>query len=190
MMNLDIINLIIFCLNVVYFLLPAYIANLSGLTLGGTTPVDGGKNFIDGRRLIGNGVTWKGLIFGTIVGTLVGLIQGFILISFFSKTFIDYSQGFVILDIYSGILIGFLLSIGALLGDGVGSFIKRRLNIDRGKPAPLLDQLDFYIGAILLVSLVVKLNPTFIAVGAIITLILHLLTNSIAYFIGMKDVWY
>jgi CDP-2,3-bis-(O-geranylgeranyl)-sn-glycerol synthase len=38
-----------------------------------------------------------------------------------------------------------LLSIGALLGDIAGAFIKRRLGISQGGPAPILDQLGFLV---------------------------------------------
>jgi len=172
-MNLDIINFLIVCLNVIYFILPAYIANLSALAFGGSTPIDMKKNFIDGRQMIGNGVTWKGLIFGTIAGTLVGITQGVI-------------SG----DIFYGLILGFLLAFGGLLGDAAGSFIKRRLNIDRGRPAPILDQLDFIAGALILASFFVKISLTTIVIAVIITLILHLLTNMIAYVLGLKDVWY
>ncbi|MCL2116322.1 MAG: CDP-2,3-bis-(O-geranylgeranyl)-sn-glycerol synthase [Methanobrevibacter sp.] len=172
-MSIDNINFLITCLNVIYFILPAYIANLSGLAFGGTTPVDMNKNFIDKRQIIGNGVTWKGLIFGTISGTLVGIAQGII-------------SG----DIISGLILGFLLAFGALLGDAVGSFIKRRLNIDRGRPAPILDQLDFIAGALILASLFVKISLTTVGIAIIITLILHLLSNIIAYLLNVKEVWY
>ena len=73
-MEIEIFKLLIAILGAVYFMLPAYVANLSGLAFGGGTPVDGGKECKDGRRLIGNGVTWKGLINGTILGTLVGAV--------------------------------------------------------------------------------------------------------------------
>jgi len=43
-------------------------------------------------------------------------------------------------------LSGVLLSIGALVGDAAGSFIKRRLNISPGKHCMLLDQVDFVVG--------------------------------------------
>ncbi|MDR2966545.1 MAG: CDP-2,3-bis-(O-geranylgeranyl)-sn-glycerol synthase [Methanobacteriaceae archaeon] len=172
-MNMDNINLLITCLEIIYFILPAYIANLSGLAFGGTTPLDMGKNFLDKRQIIGNGVTWKGFIFGTISGTFVGIVQGVI-------------SG----NIISGFTIGFLLSFGALLGDAAGSFIKRRLNIDRGRPAPILDQLDFIAGALILASLFVEISLTTVVIAAIITLILHLLSNIIAYLLNIKDVWY
>jgi len=170
---LDITAFIITCLTAIYFILPAYIANLSGLAFGGTTPVDFGKNFIDNRRIFGDGVTWKGLIFGTITGTLVGAIEGVI-----------------IWDPIYGLTIGFLLSFGALLGDAAGSFIKRRIGIGRGRPAPILDQLDFIAGALILASLYTTISLDTIIIIAVLTFILHIITNMIAYLIGMKDVWY
>ena len=170
---LDITAFIITCLTAIYFILPAYIANLSGLAFGGTTPVDFGKNFIDNRRIFGDGVTWKGLIFGTITGTLVGAIEGIIM-----------------WDPIYGLTIGFLLSFGALLGDAAGSFIKRRIGIGRGRPAPILDQLDFIAGALILASLYTTISLDTIIIIAVLTFILHIITNMIAYLIGMKDVWY
>jgi len=169
----DITTFIITCLSAVYFIMPAYIANLSGLAFGGTTPVDFGKKFIDGHRLIGDGVTWKGLIFGTITGTLIGAIEGVL-----------------IWDPVYGIVIGFLLSFGAMLGDAVGSFIKRRLNIGRGRPAPILDQLDFIAGALLLASLYTTIIFETVIIIAVLTFIIHIISNIVAYLLGLKDVWY
>ena len=169
----DITAFIMTCLSAVYFIMPAYIANLSGLAFGGTTPVDLGKTFIDGRRIIGDGVTWKGLIFGTITGTLVGAIEGVL-----------------IWDPVYGLIVGFLLSFGALLGDAVGSFIKRRIGIARGRPAPILDQLDFIAGALILASLYTSITWESVIIIAILTLIIHLISNMVAYLTGLKDVWY
>ena len=42
-----------------------------------------------------------------------------------------------------------MLAIGSLLGDLVGSFIKRRLDIGRGAKAPILDQYNFIGGALI-----------------------------------------
>ena len=77
-MESEIIKLLISVLGAIYFMLPAYVANLSGLAFGGGEPIDGGKDFHDGSRLIGNGVTWKGFRNGTILGTVVGIILGII----------------------------------------------------------------------------------------------------------------
>ncbi|MDR0911479.1 MAG: CDP-2,3-bis-(O-geranylgeranyl)-sn-glycerol synthase [Methanobrevibacter sp.] len=189
-MQFDLIYIVILIINAIYFFLPAYISNLSGLVFGGGKPIDFGKNFFDKRRIIGDGVTWKGLIYGVIISTLVGGLQGYAYINFFIGTFIADMPGFMITNILNGLIIGFLLGLGALGGDAVGSFIKRRLNISRGKPAPILDQLDFFIGAVILVSIVLNVDANIIVTGAIITLVLHLITNTIAYLLKIKSVWY
>lgn len=154
-------------------MLPAYLANVSALTFGGGVPLDLGHDFRDGRRILGDGVTWRGTIIGTLIGTLIGIIQGII-------------SG----NILQGLLLGFTLGAGALLGDAFGSFIKRRWNIGRGRPAPILDQLDFVVGALLLSSLIVPLEPILILLVLIITIILHLSANILAYSMGIKEVWY
>ena len=171
-MNTDIIN-IIDVLYVIYFMLPAYMANISGLVFGGGKPLDMGINLADGRRLIGDGVTWRGTAAGTCVGLIVGIIQGFL-------------SGSIITGAITGLLLGF----GALMGDAAGSFIKRRLKIERGRPAPILDQLDFVFGALILVSTIFVPPIDYIILIMLITLVLHLSANIIAYILGMKDVWY
>ena len=191
-MESEIFKLLIAVLGAVYFMLPAYVANLSGLAFGGGTPVDGGKDYKDGRRLIGNGVTWKGLQNGTILGTLVGVVLG--MIGTFFGDLSVLTGGIIDLHVYvsviGGLILGFLMAFGALLGDLVGSFIKRRIGLQSGEPAPLMDQLDFVVGALVLSLLVVQISWKFFLIIAVLTLVLHLGSNCIAYLIGIKDVWY
>ena len=188
-MGFNLINLLISCLAAIYFMLPAYVANLSGLAFGGKTPLDMGKTLSDGYRVIGNGVTWKGFIYGTILGTLVGGVQGLV-----GLTLSQLTSGIIPFLVFNsllnGLFVGFLLAFGALLGDAIGSFIKRRLGLKSGQPAPFLDQLDFVIVALILISPVVPLSINFILIIAIITIILHVSSNTIAYLLGIKDVWY
>lgn len=177
-----------------YFMLPAYLANVSALAFGGGAPVDLKKNFQDGRRLLGDGVTWRGTIIGVIIGTGIATIQGIV--------FMHYGDIFTLIpgwvsieglipnNFGEWILLGLALSAGALIGDAMGSFIKRRINIQRGKPAPFLDQLDFVIGALVLASLVVTIPRDIIILILIFTVILHVAANTIAYLLGIKDVWY
>ena len=181
--------ILIACVTTLYFILPAYFSNGAGLLFGGGLPVDFGKSDKNGVRWIGDGVTWRGLIGGTIIGIITGIIQGFFGADIVSN-FGQYIITPIVTNIPEGILIGFLLGFGALLGDALGSFLKRRLGIGRGKPAPILDQLDFLIVALILVSFVVKLDWFFIALAIILTLIIHLLANTGAYLLGLKDVWY
>ena len=186
---IDFQMLLIACVSTLYFILPAYFSNGSGLLFGGGLPLDFGKSDSKGNRWIGDGVTWKGLIAGTIVGTITGAIQG-IIAPYIIQTFGQYITTPIITNVPEGIIIGFLLGFGALLGDAIGSFLKRRLGIGRGNPAPFLDQLDFIVVALILVSFVVKLNLLVIVLAIILTLFLHLLTNTCAYLLGLKDVWY
>ena len=191
-METGIFGLLIAILGAVYFMLPAYVANLSGLAFGGGTPVDGGKECKDGRRLIGNGVTWKGFQNGTIIGTLVGVLLG-IIGTFFGDLSV-LTGGVIDLPVYGsvfgGLVLGFLMAFGALFGDLVGSFIKRRIGLQSGEPAPIMDQLDFVVGALVLSLLVVRISWKFFLIIAILSIVLHLGANIVAYLLGIKDVWY
>ena len=109
-------------LDLLLFLLPIYVANSSPVVLGGGAPLDLGRMFFDGRRVLGEGKTIQGFIAGTLAGTLAG---GLAVLVYHSPFFIDPGTQF---------LAAFVLSFGALLGDSTGSFIKRRLGFESGKP--------------------------------------------------------
>ena len=78
LMNIDIPILLTACVTTLYFILPAYFSNGAGLVFGGGMPVDFRKSDSNGVRWIGDGVTWRGLIGGTVVGMITGLIQGYL----------------------------------------------------------------------------------------------------------------
>ena len=178
----------------IYFMLPAYLANVSALAFGGGTPLDFNRNFTDGRRLLGDGVTWRGTIIGIIIGTVIAIIQGLIYM-YYGDIFMILPgwitiQGVIPANYFDWIFLGLALSVGALLGDAAGSFIKRRIKIGRGRPAPLLDQLDFVAGALILASIIVHIPLNLIIIIVILSVFLHLAANYIAYLLGIKDVWY
>ena len=193
-MDASVISVLVLSAYVIYFMLPAYLANVSALVFGGGKPLDFGRNFHDDRRIIGNGVTWRGTIIGTIMGIVIGIIQGSVAM-YYGNIFnlipgVMMIQGPIPTSILQGAIIGLFLGGGALIGDAAGSFIKRRIGIERGKPAPFLDQLDFVVGALLFASFIVVIPLNMIILILLITIFLHLITNIIAYLIGMKDVWY
>jgi len=148
------------------FIFPAYCANATPVIFGGGFPIDGGRTFLDGRPIFGSHKTLRGFFSGLVVGTLVGFVEG---------ALFQYN-----------VLLGFALSMGALVGDLVGSFLKRRLDLPPGSTLPIVDQLGFILGA-LLFSLTVS-PPTFLIVLIImiITPPIHLLTNFLAYLLGVK----
>ena len=156
--------------------LPLYVANASAMIFGGKTPVDFGIHLSDGQPLLGKGKTWKGSIMGIIVGTFSGLLLLNFIPSWTNEIATDY------------LVYAFLLSFGAILGDMVGSFAKRRLRMERGKPAPVLDQLDFVIGG--LVIALPLFSPSFVQalILVLITPLVHTLANRVAFILKLKSV--
>lgn len=194
-MEFTLYNFFILFIYTLIFMAPAYTANMGGLFFGGGPPLDCNKNFIDGKRLIGDGVTLKGLILGSLSAMLVSLILWFFIhgLSLYSSSPLELQNLFDALNsknILDFSFLGLFLGFGALIGDALGSFLKRRLNLDRGRPAPILDQTDFAIVALLFASLVVPIKLEFAIFVLLITIFLHLFANIFAYLIGMKDVWY
>ncbi len=165
-----------------WFILPAYVANSSPVVLGGGTPIDLGKKFIDGKPLFGPGKTIRGFIGGVLAGTLTGVILALL----HPYVWIEEPlPGLSTLSIY--LQLSFLLSSGALIGDLVGSFIKRRLDIPRGEPAALLDQLDFLITAVLFAGTVIWPPKEILFILLVVTPFLHWGTNVLAFKLGLKD---
>src|SRR5665647_3184936 len=56
-------------------MLPAYLPNSFAAVFGGGKPIDGGRTLKDGRRIIGDGKTYRGLFSGIFFGVLAGSIQ-------------------------------------------------------------------------------------------------------------------
>jgi CDP-2,3-bis-(O-geranylgeranyl)-sn-glycerol synthase len=182
-MPLD-LSLIMF-LRALWFILPAYTANGLPVIFGGGPPIDCGKT-INGKRVFGDGKTIRGFLGGVLSGTLVGLILFYV--GPLLNQSIPESQGLI--DLSFNPIIGLLLSVGALTGDLVGSFIKRRLNLKRGAPAPLLDQITFLIFAILFALILIPVPLEYFLFLVPLTLCMHLLTNFISWLIGLKKVPY
>ncbi|MDD1693438.1 MAG: CDP-2,3-bis-(O-geranylgeranyl)-sn-glycerol synthase [Methanoregula sp.] len=164
-------------------MLPAYLPNPVAALLGGGTPIDHGRNFSDGKRLFGDGKTWRGLIVGILAGIAAGLVliwaaSAYDLSMFPRQTFLSVT----------------LLAVGALLGDLVKSFFKRRFGKERGAKWPVADQYDLVAGAFALLLvfdpswLFAEVTlPAFICI-LIITPILHRAVNIIGYMFKVKEV--
>lgn len=166
-----------------WLMLPAYLPNNFAALFGGGTPLDMGRVFQDGERTLGDGKTFRGTIAGTVCGVLMGLVQNLIAPFFGLPVF---GTGIEQLPILLG------LSLGAMLGDIVAAFFKRRLRMKRGAPFFIIDQIDFVIGAWLLTMLIAPLwfwqnfTPLIMIIVLIITPVLHRITNIIGYKIGAK----
>jgi CDP-2,3-bis-(O-geranylgeranyl)-sn-glycerol synthase len=160
-----------------WFIFPAYCANAVPVIFGGGYPLDACRTFFDGKPILGSHKTLRGFLSGLIAGTLVGYLQTLL----FQNVIFQYDSRF-----QYDIMLGFVLSLGALFGDLVESFIKRRLSIPPGSSLLVADQLDFVVGA-LFFSLPFSSLPLFIMLLIIlITLPLHLLTNILAEHLSLR----
>jgi CDP-2,3-bis-(O-geranylgeranyl)-sn-glycerol synthase len=164
----------------IWFIFPAYCANAAPVIFGGGRPIDLGKNFFDGNPVLGGHKTFRGFLAGIIVGTLVGLVQTVI----YEQVLFQYEYGY---QFQYSILLGFALSLGALNGDLIESFIKRRLNRSPGKSLPIADQIDFILGAFLFSIPIFPPSLTAALIILLITIPIHLLTNLGAKFLNMKN---
>ena len=143
--------------------IPIYVANASAVIVGGGTPIDFNKKYRDGKRVLGDGKTWRGLISGTFIGMTAGFglaITGvYVNSSEYGYLNVTTFEGFPLM-----IPILFSLCCGALLGDIIESYFKRRIGKDRGEDWYVFDQLDFILGA-LFFSLI--MSGTLFITGAI-----------------------
>ena len=161
---MDLATIIVESLKLIF---PAYCANAAPVLAGGGTPMDFGKNFVDGRRVFGKNKTFRGFFFGLAIGLLVGLVEVFL----FSYP----------------ILFAVLSPLGALLGDLTGAFLKRRLDIAPGGLLPVVDQVDFVVGAIVFTLPLAIISLELAVAMLIITPPIHLLTNFAAYKLKLKS---
>lgn len=154
-----------------YLILVSYTTNAVPLLLGGGTPIDRGRNFVDGKRFFGENKTIRGFFAGILVGLTVSLVLTMIVG--------PWAFGF-----------GMLASLGTLLGDLGGAFLKRRLGIRAGGMLPFVDQLDFVAGAVLLVVVAYPVPLVSILLLVIVTPPIHLATNAAAYLLGLKKTYW
>jgi len=148
-------------ISTIWLYLPAYFANAAPVALGGGPPLDGGEKWLDGKPFLGGHKTLRGCIVGVITGLLIGVLQG---------------------SFYAGLTQG----LGAILGDLVSSFLKRRWDIAPGEGFPLLDQLDFIVAAIILSQPYTRASLQEILIILVITVPIHYFMNYVAWLAKMK----
>lgn len=155
--------------NAIWFILPSYMANLAPALVKKINflnyPVDFGKTLYD-KRVFGSHKTLRGLFFGILGAGLISFIQ---------------SRGFVV---------GLIIGAGTLFGDLVGSFIKRRINLQPGGKNLIIDEIPGSIFAIIFAFIFgyldINLYQSIFIV--IIGLPIHVLANITWHKIGLKEV--
>lgn len=160
-----------------YFFLPAYIANMAPV-LFRKLP------FLDipiWKNKLGDHKTWRGVVVATLMGVIVFAFQKLLYNSGLqSWALIDYND--------FSILLGGALGLGAIIGDAVKSFYKRKAGIKPGKPWWGFDQLDFVVGGILSGFFFYVPDVAVVTILIVVSPILHVSANRIGYWLKIRKV--
>lgn len=169
-----------------FFFLPAGIANMSPVFVKKhflflARPVDGGRWFF-GAPLFGNHKTWRGLIVAVLVGGIFYCGERAVFQSipgiqtWIAFPFSDFPWWF-----------GFLFAFGAITGDLVKSFFKRRFHHAPGVTWFPFDQLDFLFGAAFVASFFIDFTIVMWFAIIFVGPVLHILSNRIGFILHLKD---
>jgi CDP-2,3-bis-(O-geranylgeranyl)-sn-glycerol synthase len=167
-------------LAIIFFLyaLPLYVANATPILIHGKTPLDFNKRLF-GQPIFGKGKTILGTAAGITAGTLIGA-----LILIFFPSIVQ-----ALLPDINYLYLSFTLAAGAILGDLVKSFFKRRFGIKSGQQWVLADQLDFIAGGLVLSALFIEIPAFWLTIVLLVTtFFIHSIANFIAFKLKLKKV--
>lgn len=158
-------------LQLAYFMAPAYCANMAPpftrMWHGWNRPIH--------QRWFGASKTVVGFVVGVIAGVFATAAQSSI------------GTRFLLFDPRYWLPFGLAFGFGAMAGDTAKSFIKRRLGIEPGASWVPFDQLDFAIGALLLVAPAVDLSLADIVAILVMTFVGDIVVNRLAFRFGIKN---
>lgn len=168
-----------FILSSLYFFLPAYFANMAPVWFKWIPFLDKPVH----PRLFGAHKTWRGIVVAALVGTVIFWLQQYLYrVGFRQWALIDYGD--------FSIWLGFCLGLGAILGDLVKSYYKRKDKIAPGKPWIPFDQLDFVVGGIIGSFFIYVPAVEVVVVLLVVSPFLHITATRIAYWLGIrKEKW-
>jgi len=176
-----------------YFFFPAYMANAapplanhSKLFVDLAKPIDSNYEFF-GKPFLGNHKTWRGVLSELIVGT--GCFQIlFVVHEMFSLNLYELI-GFDS-HLINPLLVGLLISVGAILGDLFFAFIKRRFNFKPGQAFIPFDQINYCLGCFVMLQPIYSLPVVFWYVLILLTFFIHVVFNRVGYNLGLhKAKW-
>ncbi len=174
-----------------YLFLPAFVANMAPVVARWlnsfpklAVPIDGSTPETV-RPIFGTHKTYRGLV--------VGLFSG-IVAAFLQKLLADYSMSIREITLFpfanwNFLWWGLLLSGGALGGDLVKSFVKRRMGISAGARWVPWDQLDQVFGGILFGSFAYSFSLENVLALIVLTPPLVLAINFLGYIVHVKENW-
>lgn len=157
-------------LQLAYLMLPAYAANMAPpftrFWTGWNRPIHASS--------LGGHKTVVGFASGVVAAVLATGAQAAIQLP---APLLDYSQ-------WPWLGLGF--GVGAMTGDCVKSYFKRRRRIAPGRPWIPFDQLDFVVGALLVVAPFAALDPGDVVLILAMSFVGDMVVNRVAYRFGIK----
>lgn len=158
-----------------YYFLPAYIANMSPVLFQKLPFLN--KPIWEAK--LGKNKTWRGVVVASLCGMFVFWLQKIVYASgFTSLAIIDYED--------FSVLLGFLLGFGAIFGDAIKSYYKRKAGIKPGECWLGFDQLDFVVGGLVFSFFVYVPQVETVVILFLATPLLHIAANHIGYWLGMR----
>ncbi|MGH9752131.1 MAG: CDP-archaeol synthase [Blastocatellia bacterium] len=152
-------------------------------------PIDRGRKF-RGKRIFGDNKTYRGIVVVSL-GTSIGFgLQSLLLhriASIRSVELFDYA-------FFESVALGLAVGVAAMLSELPNSFIKRRFEIAPGSAAKgwkgvifyVYDQIDFLLGAWLVLAIVVPTTIERVLLSSGLLLVAHQLMSSVGYALGMR----
>ncbi|MBT6691682.1 CDP-archaeol synthase [Candidatus Parcubacteria bacterium] len=172
----------IYLVKIFWFFLPAGVANMAPVLFKWVPwlnyPIDFNKRYKD-QPIFGPHKTIRGFFFGILACMVFLYWQTTITGSMTDWLIIDYSQTNVF-------LLGFLMGFGALFGDAIRSFFKRRRQIKPGVYWFPFDQIDWIIGTIIFMSFYVYLPWHMLLSAVAMALFFHPFFNYLGYIFKIK----
>ena len=176
-------GILLFLVKCFYLMLPAYFANMAPVIVKKINflafPVDFGAK-LGNEPVFGRNKTFRGFFFGILFAVAIALAQS-------RLHWLDFFSGISFFGYESWLLFGFLMGLGALAGDLVKSFFKRRLGIKPGDRFVPFDQTDFVIGALVFVMPVFVLTPNIFLATLALSFVLHIIVNHTSFYLGIRN---
>jgi|SRR3989338_4220043 len=173
----------IFSLKCFYLMLPAYFANMAPVIFKKIRifeyPIDMSKN-INGKPIFGKNKTYRGIIFGIFMAIIIVYVQ-------YRMYNFEFFKNISFFEYRNWLLFGALMGSGALVGDLIKSFFKRRLGIEPGDRFIPFDQTDFVIGALVFILPVFDVTFNLFIVSLLLSFVLHILVNHLAFYLKIRN---
>ncbi len=170
-----------------YYALPGFVANMMPIFVRRrfrflAVPVDMGRR-LGSRQIFGSHKTYRGFVFGILGAVATACLQAVVYKNgwLHGVAYVDYSRP---------VLLGAALGLGALTGDLVRSFFKRRAGLKPGAKWFPWDQLDYVIGIVAFAPVVRPFTWQMALALLILGPILHIAVTRTANLLGLrKEKW-